>query len=344
MMKNNLIKLKLASFNYRLNYDYEITENLFKYIQERIAANKEEIEKLIKIKNENITYYDLENAIKNEINQEILYKDYKNMVINKEKFIFASMLMPIGIIAVEAFDTIQVVKFFIKAIKSRNAIAISDVEYDEQSTKFLILEIIKEALRKFNIDSNLIMILPYEECFYEYFDKTIYTYDKSGITFQENLYETKALNDKKYIYIEDKELEEIALKDNIDIEKEILYGNVDEIIEKINTVNPIAVAIYTKNSENAYKFLNLVRSQNILVNASLQNTKAVKESPNELYEYRNIILPIPQNETKEPIEPSEDQLSKIELENNYLSQELTLETVNNTILDRIKNFLKKFFK
>jgi len=88
------------------------------------------------------------------------------MFINEERFIFTTLLMPIGTIAVEAYDTIEVIRYLLRAIKTRNGIAISDVEYDEQSVKYLIFEIIKEALKKFDIDENLIMILPYEDCFY----------------------------------------------------------------------------------------------------------------------------------------------------------------------------------
>jgi hypothetical protein len=108
--------------------------------------------------------------------------------------------MPVGVIAVEAYDTLEVIKYFIRAIKSRNAIVISDIEYDDTSIKFLILEIIKEALTKFGIDKNLIMILPYEECYYDYFDRVIFTYDKYG-KFLSKLKIQEKESPNKYIYI-----------------------------------------------------------------------------------------------------------------------------------------------
>ena len=64
MMVDNISKLKKASDNYILNNDYEITEKLLLYIQERISANKKEIEELIEIQKENIKYEDIENVIK----------------------------------------------------------------------------------------------------------------------------------------------------------------------------------------------------------------------------------------------------------------------------------------
>lgn len=200
------------------------------------------------------------------------------MLISQDKFILTSLLMPIGIVVVEAYDTLEVIRYLIRAIKTRNGLAISDAEYDEQSVKFLILEIIKEALKKFELDENLIMILPYEECFYSYFDKVIYTYNRQGKKLLQNGYERKKSTDAKYLYIENTDLEETALKDNQDEEKEILRGSMDNIIEKINETHPIAATIYTKNAKKAYRFINLVNSKNILVNTSLNNIKEARES------------------------------------------------------------------
>ena len=334
-MINDISKLRKATNNYRLNNSYEITENLLKYIQERIIANKSEIEELIKLKKEKYKYEEIKKAVDEEIKKKIKYKDYRRMYINKDKFISTMLLMPIGVIAVEAFDTIEVIKYFIKAIKSRNSIAISDVEYDEQSVKFLILEIFKEALKKFGIDQNLIMILPYEECFYKYFDKVIYTYDETGKTLIENRYDNKEESDQKYIYIEDNELEENAKRDNTD--GEIVYGNIEEVIEKINTTYSQGAVIYTKNSQMAYKFINLVHSKNVMVNTSLQNVEDIKKSANEMYEYKKIILPIPR-------ELMEEIKKEVEKQSTEETSELSLVKVNERIFEKIKQFFRRIFK
>ncbi len=334
-MINDISKLRKATNNYRLNNSYEITENLLKYIQERIIANKSEIEELIKLKKEKYKYGEIKNAADEEIKKKIKYKDYRRMYINKDKFISTMLLMPIGVIAVEAFDTIEVIKYFIKAIKSRNSIAISDVEYDEQSVKFLILEIFKEALKKFGIDQNLIMILPYEECFYKYFDKVIYTYDETGKTLIENRYDNKEESEQKYIYIEDNKLEENAKRDNTD--GEIVYGNIEEVIEKINTTYSQGAVIYTKNSQMAYKFINLVHSKNVMVNTSLQNVEDIKKTANEMYEYKKIILPIPR-------ELMEEIKKEVEKQSTEETSELSLVKVNEGIFEKIKQFFRRIFK
>ena len=334
-MRENISKLRKATNNYRLNNNYEITENLLKYIQERIIANKNEIEELIKLKKEKYKYEDIKNAIDEEIGKEIKYKDYRRMYINKEKFISTSLLMPIGVIAVEAFDTIEVIKYFIRAIKSRNSIAISDVEYDEQSAKFLILEICKEALEKFGIDKNLIMILQYEECFYKYFDKVIYTYDETGKKLSENKYYYKEESEQQYIYIEDEKLEEIAKKDNTD--GEVVYGNIEEIIEKINETYSQGAAIYTSDSQMAYKFINLVHSKNVMVNASLQNVENIRKSSNEMYEYKNIILPIPRELMGEVKREVEEQPAEEKYDNSLVK-------VNESIFEKIIRFFRRIFR
>lgn len=333
-MKNNLEKLRMAANHYRLKNDNQLTENVLVYIEQRIQANQHEIEELIRLKKETVMYSKIHEMIKHEMEEDVKYKAYKQLEVNEQKFISTSLLMPIGVVAVEAYDTIEVVKYIIRAIKTRNAIAISDAEYDEQSVKFLILEIIKEGLKKFEIDENLIMILPYEECFYSYFDKVIYTYNKQGKHLRQNGYEKKKATNKKYIYIENEELKEIGLQDNRDEEKEIIQGSVKEAIEKINEVPAMAAAIYTKDAEKAYHFINLVNSQNILVNTSLDNAKEAEKSQYELYEYRNILLPMPKTEKKE-------EYLEIEKET---KQETSLQVVNKTIFEKIKDFLKKFFQ
>lgn len=331
MMKNNLEKLRVATNGYRLKNDAQITESILNYILERIKANKQQIEDLIALKKEKITYEEMEKAVQKEIEKEIHYKDYKQLTISEEKFVSTCLLMPIGVVAVEVYDTVEVIKYLIRAIKTRNAMAISDAEYDEQGVKFLVLEIMKEALKKFEMDENLIMILPYEECFYGYFDKVIYTYNKQGKSLRQNGYETKKVTDKKYLYIENGELEEIALQDNKDEEMEILQGSVEDVMEKINSEPGMAVSIYTKNPECAYRFINLVKGKNVLVNTSLVNAKETEESPYELYEYKNIILPMPKKEQK---------VEELEIQE---AEETCLQVVNKTIFERIKDFLRGFF-
>ena len=328
MMKDNFDKLKQASKEYVLNNKYELTEDLLEYIKERVRENEKEIKEVIDIQKENITYEDIVNVIDNEINEDNDYKKYAKLKINNEKFLSTFIAMPIGVIAVEAYETKEVIKYYIKAIKSRNAIAISDVEYGENNVKTLILIIIKEALKKFNIKEDLIMLLPYEECFYEYFDKVIYTYDKEGKNLETPKVEEKERTNELYVYIEDSSLEEEARKNQNAI---ILKGNVDEVIEKINEKKTKGAVIYTKNANMAYKFINLVKSQNVFVNTNLENIEKPTRKDGLLYEYENIIIPIPQEVKKEIIN---------EIKNKETS---LIVKEKKGILEKIKHFLEKIF-
>lgn len=333
-MKNEIELLRNAQNEYLLKNEYNLTKNILAYIAERIKANRGEIEALIENNKEDIKYNDIEKLIEEEIKENIKFKDYKNLYISNDNFLLAKILMPIGIIAIEAYNTCDVVKYLIRGIKSRNAIVISDVEYSETSVRYLIYEIIKECLRKFNINENIIMILPYEECFYQYCDKVIYTYDVYGNKLDKYIEETKTDNEIKYIYIDTESMEETATKDNEKIEYEILKGNIDEVIEKINEKKCSAAVIYTDNAQNAYKYINLVKGKNVFVNASLQNVMKYEKSEEELYVYKNIILPI----------PKEMKFESEEIVKEDSNEEKSLIEINGNIFSKIKRYLLKLFR
>ena len=333
MMKDNIYKLKEASREYRLNNQYELTKNVLGYIQDRIKANESEIRNLINLQKEDITYEDVFSIINKEIEEDDAYKRYATLKINQDKFLSTCIAMPIGVIAIEVYDTQEVIKWYIRAIKSRNAIAISDVEYAEDNVKSLVLLIIKEALKKFEISENLIMLLPYDECFYEYFDKVIYTYDDVGNHLEVPKTEEKEKTEERYVYLEDESFKDEATKNRNAI---ILTGKIDEVIENINKKKTKGAVIYTKDVNKAYTFINLVNSENVFVNANLENVQDTIRKDKLLYEYKNIIIPIPQEVTKELMHNSEN-------DENDKSEEKALVVKEEGILGKIKEFLRKLF-
>ena len=232
------------------------------------------------------------------------------------------------------YDTQEVIKWYIRAIKSRNAIAISDVEYAEDNVKSLVLLIIKEALKKFEISENLIMLLPYDECFYEYFDKVIYTYDDKGNRLETPRVEGKKETDEMYVYLENDIFKDEADKNHNAI---MVTGKVDEVIEKINRNKTRGAVIYTKDVNKAYTFINLVHSKNVFVNANLENVQDTIRKDDILYEYKNIIIPIPQEVKNEIIHNSEEH------ETNK-NEEKALVVKEEGVLGKIKEFLRKLFK
>lgn len=334
MMKDNMYKLKEASREYRLNNQYELTKNVLGYIQDRIKANESEIRNLINLQKEDITYEDIFSIINKEIEEDDAYKRYAKLKINQDKFLSTCIAMPIGVIAIEVYNTQEVIKWYIRAIKSRNAVAISDVEYAEDNVKSLILLIIKEALKKFEISENLIMILPYDECFYEYFDKVIYTYDDVGNHLEVPKTEEKEKTEERYVYLEDDSFQDEAIKNRNAI---IVTGNIEEVIENINKKKTKGAVIYTKDVNKAYTFINLVNSENVFVNANLENIQDTIRKDKLLYEYKNMIIPIPQEVTKELMHNSEN-------DENDKSEEKALVIKEEGILGKIKEFLRKLFK
>ena len=174
MMEVEYKNAKRAYEDYNLNREYRLTENILEYIKTRIEENRKEIEKLIKLHKRELKYENIKEVVDKEIEEGIEYKKQINIQKREDSFVSAKYLVSIGIVGIECYDTIEVIKYMIRGIKTRNAVIISDVEYEETDEKHLILEIIKEGLRKFKVDRDVVQIVPYEECDYEKCDKVIY--------------------------------------------------------------------------------------------------------------------------------------------------------------------------
>lgn len=289
MMEKEFNSAKKAYEEYNLNTSYNLTLNLLRYIYERIQANKNEIEEILRMNKRKYRYSDLIKNVKKWVSEKIEYKSQINVKKIDNKFISAIYKTAIGVVAVECYDFLGCVKYMIESIKTRNAIIISDVEYFEKDDKNLILMIIQEALKKFEINENLIQIVPYEECDYTKCDKVIYTYDNKNIKNRE-----KNETDDLYVYIETEELKKEAL-DEFNYQKSkgnnvyLIEGNDREFLEKINKSRSKGVVIYTKNKELAYKFLTLVNSKNVFINCTLDYIENVKKCDNELLENKKIM-------------------------------------------------------
>lgn len=287
MMEVEYKNAKKAYENYNLKNEYKLSENILEYVKERININKNEIEKLLNILKREFIYEEIKKLVEEEIDDEIEYKKQINLLKREDNFVSAKYLNSIGVVAVECYDVLDAIRYMIKAIKTRNAIIISDVEYEETDEKHLVLMIIQEALDKFKVNKELIQIVPYEECDYDKCDKVIFTY--SGKRNIEKKYE-----DKFYIYVEEKEfIKEAKTEYDEEIKKgrkvELVGEDIDSAIEKINECVSEGAVIYTKNPDIAYKFVNLVKSKNVFVNATLLNSELVEKSNNDLLMNKKIM-------------------------------------------------------
>ena len=256
MMEKEYSKAKKVYEEYNLNSKYNLTENILKYIKQRIEANKEEIQKLMEVFKRKISYEDIKNEIEKEIEEGMEYKKQVNIKKREDGFVSAEYMVSIGIVGLECYDVKESVKYMIRAVKTRNALIISDIEYEENDDKHLIAYIINEAIKKYEMTEDLIQIIPYEECDYEKCDKVICTYDKKNKSQKEE-------TNKMYVYVEEEELRKEAEEEyNIEKEKgkeiELVDGEMDEVIEKLNEKINYGVVIYTKDPKKGYKFINLV--------------------------------------------------------------------------------------
>lgn len=288
MLEKEIRLCNLAYEKYNSDKRENLTRKILDYIKTRIIANKDNFEILLQSEKD-LTYEEILNTFEEEMKAKEEYKKEKRLTKIDDSFMYGTYTTSIGNIAVETSKTLSVLKYFIKAIQTRNTITISDEDYDEKGIKFALYLIFSEALEKFEVDKNLIKILPYEECFYDKFDKVIYE--------EENKITSKPETDILYIYKQssnfNEEIENEIKNLNLAGKKyEILTGEFYSAIEKINKSISPGACIYTTDPKLGYKFINLVHSKNVFVNSSLLEANNEKNSKNELYMIKKIMYPL----------------------------------------------------
>lgn len=290
MRKEEMNLIKNAYNSYNLNGDEQIAKKVLKFVLSRLKENKEDIEKLIEVFKEKITFDDLISCFEKEMNETELYKKEKVMKKVGNEFYYGIYTVSVGNILIETSNTINVLKYFVKGIKSRNSITISDIEYHENDLKNAILLIFKNALEKYEIDSNLLNIVPYEECKNELFDKVI-------LEEENRIVNNKVFTDYSYIYLADEAFASMAVNDlsrlsNKGKQVEIIKGTFEDVINKINREEIFSTCIYTENRDLAYNFINLAQASNVFVNASLEEAEELENIEDEFYMKKKIIYPI----------------------------------------------------
>lgn len=284
------VKLLNNAFNiYNLDNRESLEERMLKYILNRLIVNRSSIEQMIILLKENITYQDIIEAFM-KASEERNLKDIDTSYSQGINYYTGLIPKPVGNIVIETNNVLDIVKYFVLGIKTRNTITISQTEYLEFNLSNLILVIFSEALAKFGISRNTLMIIPYEEVDIEDFDEVITLDELNEVT------NIRDFSDLAIIYKEDdffnediEEEKERLLKEKISYK--IVEGKFNEVVEKINKLRPSCVSIYTKDSKLAYEFINLVKAENVFVNASLVNKEVVNKKKNKLYYIKKIIVP-----------------------------------------------------
>lgn len=275
--------LELAYRSY-VEKDSLLTIKLLRYIRERVEANSEEIEKLNKELKTGIDIDVIKNIIDKNIDKEYQYKNVKKTIELDENYIFYIYQVPKGVLAVRCDNELDVIKNIFEAISTHNCITIIYEKDNNYNLSNLILLIVKEGLKKFDVSEELVNIMESE-----------YDYEFSNII-NKNIVEKKeeTLN-KLYIYKYDDYFEEEVKKEKERIEKlgidyEILTGDFDEVIDKINETRNLGVSIYTQDKEIGYKFINYIHSDNVFLNTSLENVEKSDINDNLYYDWKNIVV------------------------------------------------------
>lgn len=290
MKKEEMNLIKNAYSSYNLITDEKIANKILKFAKKRIEKNKKDLETLIEVFKEEITFDDLISCFGKEMDEPELYKKEKVMKKVGNEFYYGTYTTSVGNVLIETSSSLSTLKYFVKGIKSRNSITISDIEYHENDLKNAILIIFKNALEKYKVDSNLLNIMPYEECTNEYFDKVILEEENKTVV-------NKLNTGYSYIYLADESFASMAVNDlsrlsNRGKQVEILKGAFTDVITKINQETTFSACIYTGDRDLALSFINLAQASNVFVNASLEEAEVIEKTNDEFYTKKKIMYPI----------------------------------------------------
>lgn len=290
MKKEEMNLIKKAYGSYNLNSDEKISNKVLKFAKKRLLKNQKDLETLIEVFKEKISFEDLISCFEKEMEEPDLYKKEKVMKKVGEEFYYGTYTTSVGNILVETTSSLSTLKYFVKGIKSRNSITISDIEYHENDLKNAILLIFQNALEKYKVDANLLNIIPFEECSNEMFDKVIYEEERKVVS-------NKIQTEYSYIYLENENFASMAVNDlsrlsNRGRQVEILKGEFRDVINRINSEITFSACIYTENRDLAYNFINLTQASNVFVNASLDEAEKLESIEDEFYTKKKIMYPI----------------------------------------------------
>ena len=259
-----ILDARRAYRKYVINNNKNISNEIFDYIQNKLQENETEINKLIEINKDEISF---ENIL------EYLEKEKKNngkFKLKNEKT--GSYNVPIGVIGIECENAKDAIQSMFKAISTRNSIMVLHDNFSKYSTESLILLIIKECLKNFYVDENLIQMFEKEEIDLNSLDRVILNNKNNDVkTHKSNTI---------YIYQENDAFEndvrnEVERLQNNDRYKSYdikpIKGEFGNVINYLNSQKEApAVCMYTNNTQRAYKFINWINSPNVFVNTGIK--------------------------------------------------------------------------
>ncbi len=280
-IQQEIVDARRAFRKYVINNNKEISVDVLTYIVEKIEENEEKIKQIIEINNDDITYHEI---------LEMVMEEKKNVSKFKSKNSKNGRYnVPIGVIGIECDNVRDSILSMLKAISTRNSVIILHENYSKYSTESLILLIIKECLKNFYIDDNIIQMFEKEEIDILKLDKIININGKST---------AKSISNTIYIYQEDENYEEQVCNEverlqNSDIYKSYeikpIRGEFGDIVNYLNDNEASAVCMYTNNTQKAYKFINWINSPNVFVNTGIKNCNKLKINSSDYFNSKYIL-------------------------------------------------------
>ena len=287
LMKDNYFRIKNAYSKYNSDSRPDLEQICLKSLYNFIIESKDEITKLINAYNYEFTFEDLIEIY----NQSTKSSDFKKKIsIEKlsNNFISSIINTASGIIYYEAVDVLDTFKTMLECVKNRDGLVIARFDEDEYDFVNYLIMIFRKVFEALNIDTDLFLSFPYEECDFSLCDVKICNY-----------YEISAKRNKDFsndyiIYVEDNSFMEIANNDlSLQIKEHpsvrIITGKVEDVLSELNEKRYNAVSIYTKEPKIAYRMINEVHSDNVLINTSLSFARHLSQENNIFVETKHIM-------------------------------------------------------
>ncbi len=280
-VQEEILNARKAYRKYVINNSKNISTEILSFIKEKIKDNESKIRELIEMNEDDISYEEILEIWENEEKATSEFK-LKNDETNRYN-------VPIGVIGVECDNSKEAIENIFRAISTRNAIIILHNNYNEYSIESLILLIVKECLKMFYIDDNIIQMDEKISIEINKLDKVIEK-DKD-IT-------DKNVSNTIYVYQENDKFRDQAISEVETLQKsdeyksyniQLIKGEFGNIINYLNTNTSPAVCMYTQNAQKAYKFINWVNCENVFVNTGIQSFDDMVGNNNKFYNSKYVL-------------------------------------------------------
>lgn len=276
-----ILNARSAYRKYVINNNKSISSDILSLVKEKIKENESKIKKLIEINEDDISYNDIFQLLEKEEKavNEFKFKDIKTERYN----------VPIGVIGVECNSSKEAIENIFKSISTRNSFIILQEKYNKYSIEALILLIVKECIKSFYIDDNIIQM---------YEDNMVQKAQLDKLIKKDKDVTSKTMSKVIYIYQENDEYEDEIMKEFERLKNEKIYKSYDvklikgefgNIINYLNRNDSYAVCMYTSNAQKAYKLINWVNSPNVFVNTGIQSSNGKVGSDKQYYNSKFVL-------------------------------------------------------